>query len=182
MQAYKATQYQVPLDVRVQGVYLLGFYTHVNEDITAPLLEQYGLSIDALEPYDVYDYGIYFDLMRDIVASTGGTMTLVSIGQAVGATLVEHHTIMNPDELIESFVTGRYDEGIHDAPVGYGFSIEQIGPQHIRLTNNTALPNAFVYGLLHESLRILATGTFALEQLSELEHTSTEGAVFELRW
>lgn len=182
MEKYKAIQLEAPPNLQFLGVYLLGFYTHVNEDITEHILTDYGLSLEDIEPYDSYEANVYFSIMQDIAAMPGGHMTLIAIGQAIGATLVEHHNLMTPDDLIASFVSGDYHSGVENAPLGYGFDITHIAEHSYQVVNNTPFPNSIVFGLLHESLRILAVDTNSVQQITDLDGTSLEGAQFEVSW
>lgn len=182
MEKYCAVQFEAPPGLAFEGVYLLGFYTHVSEDITQAILEANGLDLATVEPYDVYPAEPYFKVLREILATPGGGMLLISIGQAIGATLVEHHEILSMDDFINSLANGSYNAGVHNAPVDYGLEIERLEANHYRLVNNTPLPNGLIYGLLHETLRILTPASASVQQLTELELENDQGALFEISW
>lgn len=175
-------QFEAPAGAEIMGVAILGFYENFEQETVTALLSERGLSKGSIRPDGWYDLQIYFDIYRDLLKQPNGTSDLVNIGKATAQNITQPREI----DGLEGFITTELQRSatgvIRNVPDGYGYTIEQLGPNHYRVVNDTGAPNDLIYGYIWEGLRLVARRThFTFRPVTHYP-SREHGAVFEIQW
>lgn len=181
-EAVVVQQFQAPEGAQIMGVGILGLFDNLRQEMIGPILAQHNLRKSDIQQDGWYSLQVYFDFYHALYQQDGASANFVAIGKAIAQNVTDPERI----ESIEQFITEELNQTatsiINNTPDGYGYTLEQLGPNHYRITNNTGSPNDIVYGYIWESLRMLANKKrFSFRAIAN--YPSDElGAVFEVEW
>ena len=179
---YIAEPTVAPAGSEIKGRAVLDWVDNLAKETTEPVFRALKLNPENIDPDGWYSLDIIAQLYDAIHQSDGGDQALVAMGKASAPAVVE----MMDFTSIENFIDRSRDPflaSIRKLPDEYGFIVEQKGPQHYELTNNTIVPNAMIYGYLWGVMAELRNyhTEFKLMPIKNYEG-GTVGATFSVEW
>jgi hypothetical protein len=172
------TSFECNPAIELSGVTANSLMINLMSDEMRPILERHNLAdIDENAWYPLQNL---LNVLRDIAASQGGSLNLVSIGMSAAKQGLRHFPPpVFEMSLLEFFSSYQQWYDARHRPVGEGrISAEEVEAGHITITlQDIPYPDDVMYGLFYELVRSLrpAGTNFTLEYDDEVQRDKTGG-------
>jgi hypothetical protein len=168
-------------EAEVLGQTVLAFAENLRADLIKPLLPKHGL--DNIQPDKWYPHQSWMNVLKEIQEMPGSSEMFVAFGKQVvksAAMPPEMKTI--PDAL--NALHDIHHMNLRNIPPEEGYVVEQKGPKHYYVYENTPNPSDAIYGFIWGlCARFKQPGeSFSVTPRENPNSHQTPGQLFEVKW